>query len=262
MHQDSSWKPARADRPRVGIVGAGRLGTALAAALRQAGWDVDAPAARREVPAADAVILCVPDAEIPRAAAALAGRARWVGHTSGATPIAALEPAGAERFGLHPLQSFPGGPADHERFDGAGCAIAGDTPGALDLARELAHSLGMRPFELADEQRPAYHAAASISSNFLVTLESAAERVAGSAGIDPPAARGLLAPLVRATVDSWAELGPEQALTGPVKRGDELTLAAQRAAVRKADPALLPLFDALVEETRRLAGRPGRRESA
>ena len=88
----------------------------------------------------------------------------------------------------------------------------------------------MRPVEIAERDRPAYHAAASIASNFLVTLEAAAERIGGAAGIE----RELLVPLVRATVENWARLGPERALTGPVARGDEVTVARQRAAVAGA----------------------------
>src|SRR3954468_22607943 len=108
---------------RIGVVGHGRLGSALATALRAAGHEVSGPTARGEVPAGDAIVLCVPDAEIPAAAAAVAGTARLIGHTSGATPLTALEPAGqVERFGLHPLQTFSGGAADAGRFAGCTCA--------------------------------------------------------------------------------------------------------------------------------------------
>ena len=111
----------------------------------------------------------------------------------------------------------------------------------------------MRPFEIDDTGRAAYHAAASIASNFLVTLEAAAERVAGSAGLAPGEARALLAPLVRATVENWAARGPEAALTGPVARGDEATVDRQRDAVAAAAPELLDLFDSLTAHTRVLA---------
>ena len=240
----------------VGILGAGRLGGALAGALAEAGLDVRGPAGRGERPEADAILLCVPDAEIPAAAAAVAGAAPLVGHTSGATPLAALEPArvgGAELFGLHPLQTFTGGDREHTRFAGAGCAVAGSTPGAQAAAGALAERLGMRSFALAEEDRAAYHAAASIASNFLVTLEAAAEGAAGAAGLEPAEARALLAPLVRATVENWAVLGPEAALTGPVARGDDATVERQRAALAEATPRLVPLFDELVERTRALA---------
>jgi predicted short-subunit dehydrogenase-like oxidoreductase (DUF2520 family) len=226
------------------------VGTALAATFKEAGLDVDGPAGRGEVPAGcDAILLCVPDAAIPEAAAAVAGAAQLVGHTSGATPLSALAPAGADAvFGLHPLQTVTG---PETSFTGCGCAVAGSTAAALGAARELAVLIGMRPFELDDSLRAAYHAAASIASNFLVTLEAAAESMAGAAGIED--ARILLAPLVRSTVDNWVELGAERALTGPVARGDEATIAAQRDAVAAERPELLELFDVLVARTREVA---------
>jgi predicted short-subunit dehydrogenase-like oxidoreductase (DUF2520 family) len=113
----------------------------------------------------------------------------------------------------------------------------------------------MEPFELGDEQRPAYHAAASVASNFLVALEAAAEELAAGAGLEPADARAALAPLVRATVENWAALGPERALTGPVARGDELTVAAQRAAVREVAPQLEGLFDVMVERAQAITRR-------
>ena len=131
-------------------------------------------------------------------------------------------------------------------FAGAGAAIAGSTDRALATARELAERLGMTPFEVADEDRAAYHAAASIASNFLVTLQAAAEQLLGQD-------RELLVPLVRATVENWARLGAEDALTGPIARGDEMTVARQRRAIAERAPHLLPMFDALATTTRRLA---------
>jgi predicted short-subunit dehydrogenase-like oxidoreductase (DUF2520 family) len=240
---------------RIGIVGAGGVGHALAGGLRQAGYEVAGPAGRDEVPRGEALILCVPDAEIEAAAELVKGAARFVGHTSGATPLSALEPAvsaGGDAFGLHPLQTITG---EATELRGAGCGIAGATPAALATARELAEALGMHPFELRDEQRAAYHAAASIASNFLLTLEATAESVAAGAGIAPERARRLLGPLVLATVNNWLAAGAEQALTGPVARGDEETVARQREAVERTSPEDVELFDALVERTRALAGR-------
>lgn len=245
----------------VGIVGRGRVGTALARAFREAGLAVDGPAGRGEAPSGEAVLLCVPDAEIPAAAAVVAGArcARLVGHASGATPLSVLEPArraGIEVFGLHPLQTFSGAVAPV--LAGAGCAIAGSTPAATAAAAGLARRLGMEPLEVAEGRRATYHAAASIASNFLVTLEATAEAVAAGAGLAREDARALLVPLVRQTVDNWAAVGPERALTGPVARGDEPTVTSQRRAVAAVDPGLLALFDALVERTRSLAAAPDR----
>ena len=234
---------------RVVVVGRGRLGSAIAPALLSAGLEVVGPLGRDDSPpaAADAVLLCVPDSAIADAAAAHAGVAPLVGHTSGATPLDALAGSGAAAaFGLHPLQTFT---ADGGSFAGIGCAVGGTTPDALAAAGALARCLGMRPFELADADRPAYHAAASIASNFLVTIEAAAERVASTVGVD----RELLAPLVRQTVENWVALGPERALTGPVARGDEATVERQRDAVLAAAPELAELWDALVGATRGLS---------
>jgi predicted short-subunit dehydrogenase-like oxidoreductase (DUF2520 family) len=228
--------------PRLAIVGQGRVGQSLARAFSDAGLEVEGPLARGEHPTADVVLLCVPDGEIANAAAAV--DARFIGHVSGATPLDSVQ------FGLHPLQTVAG---PETSFAGCGCAIAGSTPEALELARGLALAARMEPFEIDDSARAAYHAAASIASNFVVTLEWMAERVAATAGIAPEDARRMLAPLVRQTVDNWADLGPQAALTGPVARGDEVTVARQRKAIADAAPDLLPLFDALVEQTKAVA---------
>jgi predicted short-subunit dehydrogenase-like oxidoreductase (DUF2520 family) len=274
---------------RVGVAGAGRLGTALAAALRAAGLEIEGPAGRGEVPrGCRAIVLCVPDSEIPAAAATVAGAAPLVGHTSGATPLRALAPARAAAFGLHPLQTFAerahaehlagaaadaGGAAEPAHvgplaggragvepdpiaaFAGAGCAVAGSTPEALAFATDLARLLGMRPFEIDDDGRAAYHAAASVASNFLVTLLAAAERIAAGAGLAPHETRALLVPLLHRTVDNLAQIGPERALTGPVARGDDATVEAQRRAIEDVAPDLLDLFDELVRQTRALAAQ-------
>jgi predicted short-subunit dehydrogenase-like oxidoreductase (DUF2520 family) len=230
----------------IAVVGAGRLGPVLTAALRAAGLSVAGPLGRDpDLTGATLVLLCVPDGQIAAAAKAIAS-GPLVGHCSGATTLEPLAPH--EALGLHPLMTVPAGsPPDVLR--GAAAAVDGSTPRALAAAEALAAALGMRPMRVAPEDRTAYHAAASIASNFLVTLEAAAERLAATAGVD----RAALAPLVRAAVDTWAELGPERALTGPIARGDEGTVARQREAVLDRTPELAPLFDALVEATRALA---------
>ena len=230
------------------MIGAGRMGTLVARSLEAAGIEVVGPLGRGAAPTGvRCVLLCVPDDEIA-AAAALVPEGPLVGHCSGATPLAVLAPH--ECFSLHPLMTVTPGD-DPARLRGAGAAVAGSTPRALAAAVGLARSLGLEPVEIADEDRVAYHAAASMASNFLVTLEAAAEELLATAGAD----RELLVPLVRATVDNWARLGPVRALTGPVARGDEGTVARQRAAVADRTPELLALFDALVDATRAVAGR-------
>ncbi len=233
---------------RLTIVGPGRLGQALRQAFLSASeLDVTGPLGRgADGCEADVVLLCVPDQEIA-AAAEVVAPGRLVGHCSGAT---GLEPLGDhESFSLHPLMAVT---PDGARFDGAAAAIAASTPRALEIARKLAGALGMVPVEIAEDDRVAYHAAASMASNFLITLEAAAERLASDAGLE----RHLLVPLVRATVENWARLGPEHSLTGPVARGDQTTVDRQRAAIEERAPDLLPLFDALVQATRALAAVP------
>lgn len=232
---------------RIAIVGAGRMGTALAGALSAAAIDVEGPFQRGETPSnhRSVVLLCVPDNQIEAAAAALPTRQDMlVGHCSAATTLAALAPH--EAFSLHPLMTVtPAGAT----FDGATAAIAGATARALAIAEQLATTLGMRPVSVPDADRAAYHAAASIASNFLVTLEGLAERLAATAGVE----RAPLVALVEASVANWAALGAERALTGPIARGDEATVARQRAAVAERLPDELQLFDVLTDATRRLA---------
>jgi predicted short-subunit dehydrogenase-like oxidoreductase (DUF2520 family) len=233
---------------RVVIVGNGRLGNALAVALRAAGLQVSGPLRRGEAPPdADVVLLCVPDSEI-RSAAETVPAGLPVGHCSGATGLEPLAESGRDMFSLHPLMTVTADPAS-TAFAGAGAAVAGSTPEMLSLARALAERLGMRPIEIAPGDRTAYHAAASIASNFLVTLEAAADRLGSTVGIE----RADLLPLVRATVENWGRLGGERALTGPVARGDEATVAAQRQAIAERAPDLLALFDMMVDATRALA---------
>ena len=229
---------SRVESERVAVVGAGRLGTALATALRAAGVRVDGPLRRGESPDADAtvVLLCVPDAAIAEVAAAI-GPGPLVGHCSGAST---LEPLGDHRaFSFHPLMTVPAAGATD--FAGVPCAVAGD-----EVARTIAVRLGMRPLAIADADRAAYHAAASMASNFLVTLEDAAARLGATAGLG----REDLLPIVRATVENWAVLG-RAALTGPIARGDEATVAKHRQALADRTPDLLGLYDALAEVTRR-----------
>lgn len=237
---------------RWAIVGGGRLGTALATALADV-ERVEGPFGRGfRGEGFDVVVLAVPDREIANAAAAIPVDAgRIVGHCSGATGLDVLAPH--ECFGLHPLMTVPGtaaiaAGAASALFDGVPAALGGSSARALSVAHELAHRLGMEPFLIADRDRAAYHAAASMASNFLVTVEDAAEVLLRSAGLD----RRILLPLVRATLENWGNDG-RAALTGPVARGDQVTVDRQRRAVAERAPELLNVFDALVERTRVIA---------
>jgi predicted short-subunit dehydrogenase-like oxidoreductase (DUF2520 family) len=240
----------------IGVVGAGRLGPVLVRALAAAGLDVTGPHGRgydgRESDgrAATIVLLCVPDDAI-RAASQAVLPGPLVGHLSGASDLSVLAPH--RGFSLHPLMTITAGQPTDPVLKGVHAAVSGADPAALAVAESLASSLGMQPFAVADRDRVAYHAAAAMASNFLVTVESAAARLMESAGLD----RRLLLPLARESLENWGALGPA-ALTGPVARGDRGTVAAHRVAVRDRTPDLLPLFDALVAATNALVAT-GRR---
>jgi predicted short-subunit dehydrogenase-like oxidoreductase (DUF2520 family) len=229
---------------RVGIVGAGRVGTALATSLRSRGLHVVGPLGRgADGTGCDVVLLCVPDAELERAVRPLR-EGVLVGHTSGATTLAPLAPH--EAFSLHPLLSVS---RENTTFAGAGCAIAGSTSRALATARALARVLQMTPFVVTEADRPLYHAAASMASNYLVALEGAAESLFAATGVS----REHVAPLVRSAMEQWAQVGAQDALTGPLARGDEETVSRQRAAIERRASSVLPLWDALTDATRALA---------
>jgi predicted short-subunit dehydrogenase-like oxidoreductase (DUF2520 family) len=255
------------------LVGPGRAGTTVALALAARGWTpvavagrtADAPStltaaerlgarvvevvdAGRE---ADVVLVATPDAAIADTALALAGGMRpgaLVLHLSGACGLDELDKLQGERpdvvvGALHPLQSLPSVELGLERLPGSWCAV--DGPPAVE---RLALSLGMRPFRVAPAQRAGYHAAATIASNHLVALLGQAVRVAESAGVPPEA---LLA-LVRASVDNVEALGADDALTGPVARGDADTVARHLATLPTDER---DAYRALARAALRLTGR-------
>jgi len=213
----------------VNVIGRGRVGSALAARLEERGL------ALRE-DGAELLLLCVPDTAIRDVARGLTP-GPWIAHVSGATPLGALDPH-ERRFSLHPLQTFTRarGP---EQLDGAWAAITAETDEARELGFELARVLGLEPFELADADRPLYHAGAAVASNYLVTLHEAAAGLVAAAGAPPEA----LEPLMRRTIENGFEL------TGPIERGDWATVEAHREAIRRVRPDLEPLYDVLAEAT-------------
>ncbi|MGH3073071.1 MAG: Rossmann-like and DUF2520 domain-containing protein [Gaiellaceae bacterium] len=217
---------------RAHVIGAGRVGSAIAARLRERGVDL-APEG------AELVLLCVPDRAIAAVASALEP-GPWIAHVSGATPLGALDPH-ERRFGLHPLQTFTRerGP---EQLDGAFAAVTAETPEAHDTGVWLAQTLGLRPFELADGKRATYHAGAAIASNYLVTLRRAAGSLLDAAGAPPEA----LDPLMRRTIENGFEL------TGPIARGDWETVEAHTAAIQADRPELVAMYETLAETTKAL----------
>jgi predicted short-subunit dehydrogenase-like oxidoreductase (DUF2520 family) len=250
LERDSLPSPLNAP---LAIVGRGRVGQSLARATERAGLDVRLVAGSdgTGTHGARAVLLCVPDGEITAVAGRLAADSpALVGHVSGATTLDALAPAGAAgTFSMHPLQTF----ADAETLvEGTPAAIAGSDAESLAYARALAEAIGMRAFEVPEERRAAYHAAASIASNLLVALEESAGELLERIGVED--ARELLTPLVLRTAANWAERGGE-ALTGPIARGDRETVERHRAAISGSAPELLPVYDALAARAEAVAAR-------
>jgi len=213
------------------VIGYGRVGSAVSARLHDRGLEL-------RDQEADLVLLCVPDSAIAEVAASVPP-GPWIGHVSGATPLAALEPH-ARRFSMHPLQTFTRarGP---EQLDGAWAAVTSDSEEGREAGFWLARTLGLEPFALDDQARPLYHAGAAIASNYLVTLHAVAAELFRAAGAPPEA----LVPLMRRTIDNGFEL------TGPIERGDWETVESHRRAIRAAKPELEPLYDVLAEATAR-----------
>jgi predicted short-subunit dehydrogenase-like oxidoreductase (DUF2520 family) len=214
----------------VRVAGAGgRVGSAVSARLAERG------VALRD-DGADLVLLCVPDGAIAEVARSVEP-GPWVAHVSGATPLAALDPH-IRRFGVHPLQTIVHGRGP-EQLDGAWAAVSAESAEGRTAAEWLAATLGLRPFELRDADRSLYHAAAAISSSFLVTLYRTAAGLFEQAGAPPEA----LVPLMRRTIENGFEL------TGPLTRGDWATIDAHVDALHERAPEVERLYRVLTEAT-------------
>ena len=219
----------------VRVIGVGRAGSTIAARLRERGLQV---ASGKDATAdADLVVMAVPDAAIAELARALP-IGPWVAHVSGATSLSALDPHRL-RFSVHPLQTLSRdrGP---EQLDGAWGAVTAEGPAAQERATWLATTLGLKPFDLADADKPLYHAGAAMASNFLVTLYRTAARLLDESHAPPEA----LVPLMRRTIENGF------ALTGPIARGDWSTVEAHLKALHERAPDIEPLYRALAEATR------------
>lgn len=219
----------------VRVIGTGRAGGAIAARLAERGLSVQA--GRETLADADLVLVAVPDAAIAEVAQRVPV-GPWVAHVSGATWLRALDPH-TRRFSVHPLQTLARdrGP---DQLDGAWAAVTAETDEAREAARWLADTLGLHPFDLADADKPLYHAGAAMASNFLVTLYRAAARLLEESNAPPQA----LVPLMTRTIENGF------ALTGPIARGDWSTVEAHLLALEERAPDLVPLYRALAEATK------------
>ncbi|HEY2505411.1 MAG TPA: Rossmann-like and DUF2520 domain-containing protein [Streptosporangiaceae bacterium] len=267
----STGHPARLN---VGVVGAGRVGTALAVALARAGHRIAAayavsdesrtrigrflPGVPIREPAlvaesADLVLLTVPDDALPGLVtglvatdAPLAGR--MLAHASGRHGLAVLEPAtavGALPLALHPVMTFTGRPDDVDKM--AGISFGVTAPSALRPAAEvLVMEMGGEPVFIAEADRGLYHAALAGAANHLVTQVVQAADLLAQAGVAQPAR--MLGPLLSAALDNALRLG-DAALTGPVARGDADTVASHVQALRATAPEALNAYLALARLT-------------
>lgn len=237
--------------PRLRVIGAGRAGTSLAAALGRAGWDVVGLFGRGEAVAGaladvDLLVIATPDGAIAEVAAAVAPDERSVvAHLAGSLGLDVLAPH-RRTAALHPLVSLPDAEVGARRLaGGAWFAVAGDP-----IVQRAVADLGGRWFEVADHDRATYHAAAAVASNHLVALLGQVARLADGIGVPFEA----YLDLARASLDNVADLGPEAALTGPVARGDWETVARHLAAI---DPSEREAYRALAAAARRLVDDHG-----
>ena len=260
---------------RITLVGPGRAGSALAIAMQRAGHDIVAVAARNPeqaafvakrldtsalaigdlIPITDLVLIAVRDgaiADVAGTLAAVVGDAGGVVHVSGATPVGALDPIsneGTPTGSFHPLQTLPDAEVGAQRLDGAWIAVTASPP-LRETLHELAESIGGQPFDLADEQKATYHAAAAAAANFPLAALTVANDLFVAAGVPFDAA----GPLVEAVVANAFEHGPASSLTGPVARGDTDTVAAQLAAVARSTPEWERAYRSFISATADVAG--------
>jgi len=278
----------RPGRLGVGVVGAGRVGAVLASALRQAGHAVVGASGVSEssrdrietmlpgvpllevpevVERAELVLLTVPDDVLEALVTGLATTGAWqpgqlVVHTSGRYGTAVLDPAlraGAIPLALHPAMTFSGTSLDLARLPDCCFGVTAPRP-VLPVAQALVVEMGAEPVVIDEELRPLYHAALSHGSNHLVTLVAQAAQLLGQAGVEHPGR--LLGPLLSASLDNALRRG-DDALTGPVARGDAGTVAAHRQVIARTGAAdVLQAYRVMGRATAERALATGRLDAA
>ncbi|RYB93624.1 DUF2520 domain-containing protein [Nocardioides oleivorans] len=267
----------------IGVVGAGRVGAVLAAALRSAGHEVvaaagESDASRRRIDAllpgvevakptdvaraSDLLLLTVPDDMLANVVRVLSDSGaihagQVVVHTSGRHGLAVLEPArlvGARTIAMHPAMTFTGTDVDLPRLSGC---VFGTTADEADreLTESLVADLGGRPMWVPEDRRTLYHAGLAHGANHLVTLVAEAMEILSAAGADDPAAT--LRPLLAAALDNALDHG-DAALTGPIVRGDVETVRAHVADLASDAPQTLPSYLAMAHATLGRAVTDGR----
>ena len=282
--------PAATRRParlEVGIIGTGRVGAVLGAALHQAGHrlvavsgvseqsreraaallpGIPVTSVKEVLARAELVLLTVPDDVLPALIAGLSATSSWqagqlVVHTSGRYGMAIFDPAAGHHvlgMALHPAMTFTGTAMDLVRL--ADCCFGITAPVPLRaVAEALVVEMGAEPVWIEEQDRPMYHAGLAHGANHLVTLVAQAMQVVASAGVQEP--QRLIAPLLHAALDNALRLG-DGALTGPVARGDAGTVAAHLAQLTEQTPDIRPTYVALARATAERALASGRLTAA
>lgn len=270
---------------KIAIIGLGRVGTALAGLLLSGGGGKlhlcgREAAGRRQlderlaggfsyfsepgsaVADCDLVLLAVQDRYLPEMARQLAGSLKpgaMVAHCSGALTAAVLEPLrvhGVRTFSLHPLQSLADVEAARAALPGSWFSFEGDEE-AYSMAEALVAACEGRLVRIDSAAKPLYHAAAVVSSNFFVVIEDLAVRLLSGVGVDQDTARRMLLPLIRGSLANLEKMAPLEALTGPIVRGDDATVASHLAAISAKFPELLPAYRQLASLNVEMAVRKG-----
>lgn len=259
---------------RIGFIGAGTVGSALALQLTKQGYHVTAVSSRSHVSAdklakalpccksgcdnqlvadsTDLIFITTPDDVIAQIAAGVKWRAgQNVVHCSGADSTAILEPArksGAAVGGFHPLQTFAGIQQALENLPGSTFAIEAKEP-LLSVLKEMASALDSYGIELQAKDKAIYHTSAVITSNYLVTLIKMAIDLWATMGISKEEATRALLPLLKGTINNIGTIGLPECLTGPIARGDAGTIKKHLESLEKAAPQFLPAYRELARQT-------------
>jgi len=274
--QTADWS-----RAPIGIAGGGRVGQAIGRILRESGEPVTCVACRtvergrsaaefiggtvrpvsfKDLPAhASRILVAVPDEALESVAGALDLDGGIVLHTCGSRGPDALDVLRARGVfcgTLHPLQTIPEPAAGVAALRGAAFAISGDDE-AADWAARIAGLAGGEVLRIDPGSSALYHAAAVMASNYITALLGAAESLLEAVGVEAPRARRALAPLVRASVENALRLGPVEALTGPIQRGDAATVAAHVSALSAVREPIPALYRAAGLEALELAAQRG-----
>ncbi|NYE96064.1 putative short-subunit dehydrogenase-like oxidoreductase (DUF2520 family) [Psychromicrobium silvestre] len=264
----------RPGRLGVGVIGAGKVGAVLGAALRAAGHAVIGVSAVSEqsrdraesllpgvpilqipelVERSELVLLAVPDDVLEQLVTGLAATGAWqmgqlVAHTSGRFGVGVLAPiraAGAIPLAIHPAMTFSGLSMDLARLPDSSFGVTADAA-MLPIAQALVVEIGAEPVVIAEADRALYHAALAHAANHLVTLVAQSSELLDSIGVEQP--ERLLGPLLRAALENALASG-ENALTGPVVRGDAGTVRAHVQALAESSPEILAAYRAMAGTT-------------